>query len=182
MSIKSTFKWFFGTTNTILDLTSVGLYTYTIGRSASITEYGQKVMTHQKVADAIAQLNGSFKQGLNEISGKPYAIDVIQFLSGAAQYDKSYKPNWENLNTKIDSGNLVAPALAGVALYTCAQKIGTPNLHAMLAFPLACIIDRDSDTMNDPLLAYTMAAITLLDIGHWLTSGPDTDEGCDHYT
>ncbi len=164
----SIFKTFFKVTNTVLDLTSFGTYSYILGRKFTDTSYGKSFLE----SNIGAQIKSSTGHGCTAF--EKFAPQVFAYIQGGKD---DYKPNWGNFNNKIDSCNdMLAVAGGGMACLYLSKSIFGQTLHFPLAIPLAAIIDRDGDAHNDPYAVYLAVGISVLDLGHWLTddSGKDS--------
>ncbi len=160
-------KTFFKVTDTVLDLTSVGTYSYILGRKFTDTSYGKSFIK----SNPVTEFKNSAGLGCNAFA--EFAPAVYAFIQGGdkASCADNLKPNWVNFNNKIDSCNdMLAVAGAGMACLYFSKSILGQTIHAPLAIPLAAIIDRDGDAHNDPNTFYLALGITALDLGHWLTN------------
>ena len=176
------FKTFFKVTDTVLDLTSVGTYSYILGRKFTETSYG-KSLSDSSIGE---QFKSSAGLGYNQIkafSDTNLSPAVFEFFAGgeSANCTENLKPNWVNFNDKIDNGKMQYVASAGLEYHNFSKTILGQTIHLPLAVPLAAIIDRDGNAHNDANTFYLALGITALDLGHWLTNdnGKDSDHEID---
>lgn len=168
-------KTFFKTTNAILDLGSLGIHGYVLGRKYAWDKIKDQSVTKQ-VAISAKNLFSEVK-GYSDSSISPQIFDWLEGADNVSCHG-SFKPNWTNLNNKIadqthNNMSIAAGIGLGMLVLIPHDNILGVVKHCPLAVPLAAIVDRDASVKNDSHLAKLALGIMALDIGYYLTSDSD---------
>jgi len=165
-------KTIFKTTNTILDLGSLGIHGYVLSKKYAWDKVKDQSITKQVVTSA----KHLFTEA-KTFSDARISPAIFEWLDGADSVSchGSFKPNWTNLNNKIadqvhNNMSIAAGIGLGMLLLIPSDNILGVVKHCPLAVPLAAIVDRDGNVKNDSHLAKIALGIMALDMGYYLTN------------